>query len=1339
MRLPLLLIQLLLLPSLGCCAFYPNEQDAVVVAPTRRQQRQQSPLLRQQANKGRPKQKDDPVRSSSDMDRMLRDMSEEALNRQVPLNDDILSKGNVGNDIASVSTTIITIMGSQPAVLTSLWNEKEESTDNNSATDPSSQERRAFAFQRVQSQHSYILTEIQRRYPSAKLIASASKLVNVLYVEIPDLQDYDEKPWTLARSSKVKAKESDDDMKSDTIEGIISIHPHAYLDLDLNTTIPAMYENTNLATSPYCTTGKGVKVAVLDTGVDYTHAALGGVGTRDAYESAYGTHPGSRRNRQRDNLFPTPRVYRGKDFLGDLYDSSSNDDNAAVVDNDPIDGQGHGTYVAAHILAMAPDARIMAVKVCATKANRFGCPAFAILQGLEYAVDPNNDGSMTDRVDIINLSLGVSVLSAYYNELTIAVEAAFAVGVLPVVSIGNSGNRPFISGGFADSPNVLSVGATGNPRDPSRAGVMESYSSRGPGANSQLKPDLSAPSGNFAAQAGSGTGVRKVFGTSFSSPLVAGAAALLKENCKDCSPLALKSLLMNSAHRFVKANREDDTAASLSWAGAGEMRIKRALDADFFAYSMDKGNIQPSISLGVINAAMDETIQRRIRVRSISSFEDQDLDISVAWRDSSQGAGGAVKIEFNKEGDTFKLGGCNNAATVFVSFKIDASKAPANFLTTKRDPLALDRNEFDGHIIFRSAQSGKTIGVPFYMILRKASKVSLSPSTFEVDDDDNDDEVQNTGSGLDSGNDYDVNLQNRGSGVAQVDAYQLLYLDGDEVEPTFGTSNAPADIRSVGYRTLKVNKPGCTNMLEFAINLWERPQHMLPTFVTVALDVGKISSVYLVTRTRDLVVSETYVINQDGERVCTGFPGDHGVDSGNIVLRACTEHIGMDPQGNIRAGFLTFAWPEPEVSDSTPWININVPDATFSSPSQDIQPFQTMEFGVSLKKSSSSSAKLGVQFVTNAYRSEDSTGAATRETETLFFLRKGVLAPQESTPDILDFPDARTFRGPKCDWKEDACAPEPSPPIGPIPSPVRLTDFPTMQPEPTDPQEPTSDPTSLPSCPPNEVPRAPVPIPEIAPIVSFPGSGFACFDGLSTVQVEEKGAVQMQHVRIGDNVLAGNDRFESVYSFGHYAPSFLGDFLCITASSNSSVTLSKHHMVYVVSKAFVPASLVRVGDRLVDSHGANVQVVKIENVESFGAFAPFTKSGTIVVNRVLASSFIAFEESPFVGSLGRANISYQWLAHSFEFPHRLVCCYLNACRAETYSSEGISHWVETPFQWCLWLFKQGSQTRRILLAWYVIVAISFSFVEALFSVPIWVLVVICLVLTSRVVVRATTK
>ena len=87
--------------------------------------------------------------------------------------------------------------------------------------------------------------------------------------------------------------------------------------------------------------GHGVKVAVIDTGVDYTHANFGGPGTVAAYTSNNGTviEPGT---------FPTAKVVGGFDFVGDDYDADSDDPANQVPhpDPDPLDCNGHGSHVA---------------------------------------------------------------------------------------------------------------------------------------------------------------------------------------------------------------------------------------------------------------------------------------------------------------------------------------------------------------------------------------------------------------------------------------------------------------------------------------------------------------------------------------------------------------------------------------------------------------------------------------------------------------------------------------------------------------------------------------------------------------------------------------------------------------------------------------------------------------------------------------------------------------------------------------------------------------------------------------------------------------------------------
>lgn len=207
--------------------------------------------------------------------------------------------------------------------------------------------------------------------------------------------------------------------------------------------------------------GTGIRVAVLDSGVDYTHAALGGPGTPEAYAAAYGTNRLDAANTVRGDAFPTAKVVDGYDFVGELWpDLGPRSENP-----DPIAAPGgfgsHGTHVSdiiGGLNGVAPGVEIVGVKVCAAYAS--SCNGVALLLGMEFAVDPNGDGDTSDRVDIINMSLGANFGQDFDNALSQAVENASALGVLTVASAGNGSDNPFITGTPAAASSAISVAQT---------------------------------------------------------------------------------------------------------------------------------------------------------------------------------------------------------------------------------------------------------------------------------------------------------------------------------------------------------------------------------------------------------------------------------------------------------------------------------------------------------------------------------------------------------------------------------------------------------------------------------------------------------------------------------------------------------------------------------------------------------------------------------------------------------------------------------------------------------------------------------------------------------------
>ncbi|MFV2100037.1 S8 family serine peptidase [Micromonospora sp. LOL_024] len=251
-------------------------------------------------------------------------------------------------------------------------------------------------------------------------------------------------------------------------------------------------------------TGQGIRVAVLDTGVDAAHPDLVG------------------------------RVAEAQNF---------------TEETDPGDVVGHGTHVASIIAGsgaasagsyrgVAPDATLVSGKVC----EESGCPESAILAGMHWAAGDAG-------ADVVNLSLSgtdtpeVDPLEEAVNTLTAQTGALF------VISAGNAGRAGRI-GSPASADAALAVGAV------DRDDELAYFSSQGPRVGDDgLKPEITAPGVDIVAARGQGTllgdpvGEQYVSlsGTSMSAPHVAGAAALLAEQRGDATAEQLKSILMASA------------------------------------------------------------------------------------------------------------------------------------------------------------------------------------------------------------------------------------------------------------------------------------------------------------------------------------------------------------------------------------------------------------------------------------------------------------------------------------------------------------------------------------------------------------------------------------------------------------------------------------------------------------------------------------------------------------------------------------------------------------------------------------------------------------------------
>ena len=242
-----------------------------------------------------------------------------------------------------------------------------------------------------------------------------------------------------------------------------------FSDIDFLNTRPAW------TTGFFGTHGENIKVADIDTGLDYIHRNFGGSGLAADYTSTTDTSAVPNAN------YPTPKIPGGIDLVGDAYVGT----NTPVPDNNPLDCNGHGTATASLITGFgetnagftysgtydatnpdmstlkippgfAPNAKLYPVRV-------FGCSGSTnvIVQALEWAMDPNGDGNFSDHMDVVNMSLGANEGFADDPD-DVAATIAASTGIVICSAAGNAGDSYYIHSSPAAAQGTLGVAATFN-------------------------------------------------------------------------------------------------------------------------------------------------------------------------------------------------------------------------------------------------------------------------------------------------------------------------------------------------------------------------------------------------------------------------------------------------------------------------------------------------------------------------------------------------------------------------------------------------------------------------------------------------------------------------------------------------------------------------------------------------------------------------------------------------------------------------------------------------------------------------------------------------------------
>ena len=349
-----------------------------------------------------------------------------------------------------------------------------------------------------------------------------------------------------------------------------------------------------LARSQYGVTGRGIGVAVIDSGITSSHDDL----NRSA------------------NGYSSRRVVYFKDFTRNI---SSN----LWFNEVQSDDYGHGTHVAGIIagsgydsggrrVGVAPGAKLLGLKVLDSNGQGY---VSDVIAAIDHAVAVRH----TYNVRIINLSVASGVFESYWHDpLTLAARRAAEAGIVVVAAAGNLGldsNGRAQSGGVTspgNAPWVLTVGASSHQGTVHRSDdIVGNFSSHGPTwLDFAAKPDIVAPGVGIESLSDprstlywllkpyllNGTipvGYKpylSLSGTSMATPVVAGTVALMLEANPDLTPNAVKAILQYTA--------ESKSGESVFAQGAGFLNAKGAVRlARFFA--------APQSSVGYMRDTID--------------------------------------------------------------------------------------------------------------------------------------------------------------------------------------------------------------------------------------------------------------------------------------------------------------------------------------------------------------------------------------------------------------------------------------------------------------------------------------------------------------------------------------------------------------------------------------------------------------------------------------------------------------------------------------------------------------------------------------------------------------
>jgi minor extracellular serine protease Vpr len=457
--------------------------------------------------------------------------------------------------------------------------------------------------------------------------------------------------------------------------------------------------------------------------------------------------------------------------------------------------------------------------------------------------------------------------------------------------------------------------------------------------------------------------------------------------------LQLPALSLNNGETNIINDPLTGALAPITRIGGGEVRVDRALSAPVAAWDNDVPS--GALSFGFVDVADDTvTITKTVRIRNLDNNR-RVYSVTPTFRFADDVANDAVTVSAPPRVEVRQ--GLGRDTLFNVTLTINGSLLRGNFMNSGSmgaNPAALTLNEYDGYLILDDGSH--PIHLAWHVLPRKAAKVvpdttTLIPGSFP----------------------QVIGLDNTGVGTAQNDAYALLAISPELPKGGRGEESPTPDIRAVGINTFPVPAGFCSAnpsfIWAFAINTWERQEHLLPVSHQLWLDTNQDGIDDYVVLNRDLSGFGTI---SDGRQVAwalnlaTGaasafFFAEHSMNTGNTVLLICGEQIGLNAanflntQVNMDVIAQDFYYGGP--GDIVEGLTVTPLGERFYGEPNDVAGnsydpagLEVYDFGLF----PGNTPELGLLLFTNGDRGAGNRGGATQATEALLFKEYGV---EEST------------------------------------------------------------------------------------------------------------------------------------------------------------------------------------------------------------------------------------------------------------------------------------------------------------------------------------------------------